>query len=78
MHMFSKDNTYLDTYKINIDSECYYNWDNNDEAFYWKYKNLGYTNEKAKYWHHGELPHQLYAEELYNYMRSKDVYNQIF
>ena len=78
MHMFTEGNTYLDVYRNNIDADYYYNWNNNDESFYWKYKNLGHVNEKAKYWHHGEIPHQLYAEELYNYMRSTNVYNQVF
>ena len=40
-----------------------------EESFYWKYKNLGYNNEKAKYWHHGEEAHSLYAEELYNFVK---------
>jgi hypothetical protein len=39
-------------------------WD--DEGFWFKYRELGYYNKKAKYWHHDETPHRLYAEELYN------------
>jgi hypothetical protein len=38
-----------------------------DEVFYWKYKNLGYVNENAQYWHLGEEPHHLWSQELYNF-----------
>jgi hypothetical protein len=42
----------------------------NESAFYTKYKNLGYKNDKAKYWHHDEVPHQLYAAELIQFLES--------
>jgi hypothetical protein len=61
---------HLDFYLSNIDNKQYINFDNNDECFYWKYRNAGHTNPKAKYWHHGEEPHQLYAEELYKFINN--------
>ena len=50
-----------------VDDNKYYQLNNKDEAFYQKYQRLGYVNEKAKYWHHGEEPHKLFAEELINF-----------
>lgn len=47
-----------------IDKDKYKDPFDKEKSFYPYYKNLGYTNEKAKYWHHGEEPHMLYAEEL--------------
>jgi len=47
-----------------IDTNKYYNLNKKNEAFFHKYKELGYVNPKAKYWHHGEEPHRLYADEL--------------
>ena len=44
-----------------VDRDRYYNLDSPEESFYWRYKNMGYVNELAKYWHHGEEPHMLYA-----------------
>lgn len=68
MHMFTTPEPHLDNYLQFVDSSKYYNMLNNEQSFYIKYKNLGYTNPKAKYWHHNEEPHKLYAEELYNYI----------
>ena len=50
-----------------VDDNKYYQLNNKDEAFYQKYQRLGYVNEKAKYWHHGEEPHELFADELINF-----------
>jgi hypothetical protein len=47
-----------------VDANKYYQLDNKDEAFFHKYRELGYVNEKAKYWHHGKEPHVLFADEL--------------
>ena len=47
-----------------VDKTKYYKMNNGNQAFYIKYKNMGYTNDKAKYWHHAEEPHRLYAEDL--------------
>ena len=69
MHMFQP-REHFTSYLVNlIDETRYYNLrTNQDGAFYWKYKNLGYENTKAKYWHHDEEPHRLYAEELYKFI----------
>jgi hypothetical protein len=64
MHMFTTSNKHNKDLLSMVDSNRYYNMHNNDAAFFWKFRNLGYTNSKAKYWHHGEEPHQLYAKEL--------------
>ena len=40
----------------------------NDAAFFWHYRNAGYENPKAKYWHHNEEPHRLHAEKLFNFI----------
>ncbi len=69
MHMFVPDDHYVSYLLKMIDSKCYYNFDKGqDDSFYWKYRNLGYENTKAKYWHHSEEPHRLYAEELYKFI----------
>jgi hypothetical protein len=69
MHMFTPSEQ-LDFYVSQIDATKYFNLCDNDNAFYWKYRNLGYNNPKAKYWHHDETPHSLYATELFNFIES--------
>jgi hypothetical protein len=64
MNMFTN-YKHLDSYLCHIDESCYLNLKDNDSCFYWKYRNAGYTNPKAKYWHHNETPHKLYSEDLY-------------
>jgi len=66
MNSFDK-NRCLELYKGMINKTKYFNFDKDDEGFYWKYKNLGFVNEKAKYWHHGEEAHNLYAESLLDF-----------
>lgn len=51
-----------------IDETKYYRVLDNEASFYQRYKDLGYVNELAKYWHHGEEPHRLYAKELIDYI----------
>lgn len=70
MHMFQP-GEHFTSYSVNlIDDTTYYQLHHTaDDSFYWKYKNLGYDNPKAKYWHHSEEPHRLYAEELYNFVK---------
>jgi hypothetical protein len=67
MHMFERTKN-LNFYLDQIDSSRYVGFDDNNSAFYWKYKNAGYTNSKAKYWHHNEEPHRLFAEYLQNFI----------
>lgn len=68
MHMFSASEQ-LAFYTNLLDTTKYMNIYNDDDAFYWKYKNAGYANPKAKYWHHDEIPHELYSEALYQFIR---------
>lgn len=68
LYMFDKSIKPLQWYLNQIDSLRYINFDNNDEAFYTRYANMGYKNELAKYFHHGIEPHKLYAEYLYEYI----------
>jgi hypothetical protein len=65
--MFDQDKT-LDFYIRQIDQTKYYKITDNDQSFFWKYKNAGFVNTKAKYWHHGEEPHKLFSEELYQFI----------
>jgi hypothetical protein len=68
MHMF-RDSDFTNFTVNLIDERYYYKLrSSHDEAFYWKYRNLGYSNPKAKYWHHTEEPHRLFAEELYKFI----------
>jgi hypothetical protein len=72
MHMFTPDDPFTRYLVDLVDDTRYFNIKTTqDEAFFWKYRNLGYINEKAKYWHHGEEPHRLYAEELYKFVKEK-------
>lgn len=68
MHMFTLPNQHLEVYTPLLDRSKYYRWDDNENSFFWKYRNAGYVNPKAKYWHHDETPHKLFAEELYRFI----------
>ena len=74
MPLFYSSSEHLGYYLSLVDSTKYYGIHNASEAFYTKYKELGYTNPKAKYWHHGEKPHQIFAEELYNYIQENKCF----
>lgn len=67
MYLFS-DNEILNHYKELIDKKRYFNFDNNEESFYWKYKKLNYENKNGNYLHHDEVPHTLYAKELFKFI----------
>lgn len=69
-HMFGK-NRHLNFYLSQIDNSKYMNMLDGDKDFYWYYRNQGYENPKAKYWHHDDVPHMLYAEELYKFIKGK-------
>jgi hypothetical protein len=70
-YVFSKRNQYTSFYLDQIDNTKYYEVEDSEKSFYIKYKNAGYTNSKAKYWHHNETPHALYADELYKFIGEK-------
>lgn len=59
---------HTDHYLNLIDRSKYYEYDDPDKSFIVKYKNLGYKNNLAKYWHHGAEPHRLYAKELLDFI----------
>jgi len=68
LHMFTLPNMHLEQYIRLIDHTKYYQMLSEANAFYWHYRNLNYENKKAKFWHHNEEPHRLYAEELYKFI----------
>jgi hypothetical protein len=68
MYMFQPRDTHTSFYFEQIDTSKYYHMEDSEQSFYPKYKNAGYTNPKAKYWHHNEIPHSLYADELCNFL----------
>ena len=69
MHMFVPDDPFVGHMLKLVDSNRYYNFNQTqDKSFFWKYRNMGYENPLAKYWHHNEEPHKLYAEELYKFI----------
>jgi hypothetical protein len=71
LHMFNKRTRQVEEFLSLVDRTKYYQMDNNEAAFYTKYKNLGYVNDLAKYWHHGEMPHICYADELVKYIEGQ-------
>lgn len=77
MHMFDSKSKHLEFYWDQIDRTKYMGMLDNDNAFFWKYRNAGYINPKAKYWHHGEEPHSMFAEELFNFIEAENVFNQL-
>lgn len=68
---FIKSGIYQNYYIDLIDKNYFYNLNSPELSFYEKYKNLGYTNPRAKYWHHDSVPHALFAEELLNFYNSQ-------
>jgi hypothetical protein len=74
MHMFTLPDSHLDIYSEFLDKNRYFSWNNNEESFFWKYRNAGYINPKAKYWHHNEEPHRLQAERLYKFIGEKSCF----
>jgi len=73
LQMFTQEHDTLKWYKDQIDRKRFLEFDNNAESFYFKYANLGYKNTKAKYFHHDEVPHQLYAEHLFEYITKNNL-----
>lgn len=67
MHL-ATNNTHTKFYIDCVDRTKYMDFMDNDKSFYWYYKNLGFENPKAKYWHHGSIPHKLHADELYQFI----------
>lgn len=74
LHVFTLPNKHVEMYTDLIDKTKYMDWNNNENCFFWKYRNSGYDNPKAKYWHHNEVPHRLYAGELYNFIEANKCF----
>lgn len=74
MKMFTENEHFVSYLVKQIDDRYYYNLGKDyNESFYWKYRNLGYENPNAKYWHHSIEPHKLYAEELHRFIGENNV-----
>lgn len=71
MKMFSPENIHLEFYLNLIDKSKYMDMLDNESAFFWFYRNAGYENPKAQYWHHNEEPHRLFAERLFKFYISQ-------
>ena len=70
MKMFSPENKHLQFYIDQVDQRKYMNMLDNDASFFWHYRNAGYENPKAQYWHHNEEPHKLFADKLFSFYSS--------
>lgn len=68
MYALDPYNKFLQLYYGFIDTSTYIDFNFPDRNFYHYYKDNGYLNKKAKYWHHGREPHELYAEKLYGFI----------
>lgn len=77
MPMFRERSTHLDFYLNLVDATKYYEVLDVSQSFFPKFRALGYVNPKAKYWHHGETPHAMFADELYNFIEANNVFNQM-
>lgn len=69
MHMFTTPCKYLNFYFDLVDQTKYFEMLDNDQAFYWYYRNQGLENVKARYWHHGEQAHLLQAQRLNSFIK---------
>jgi len=72
-YMFQKMHSTIRYYFKLVDSLRYPNFDNNQANFYPKYKNLGYSNPKAKYYHHGLDAHLDYAKDIVEYINTNNL-----
>jgi len=59
-----EDSIFNTPYANMIDQKRYINFGKPQDAFYYKYEKLGYTNPKAQYYHHGEDAHLHYSHTL--------------
>lgn len=74
MHMFTSYVKQIENLLPLVDLTKYRHMMHDGEAFYPKYKNIGYENPKSKYWHHNEEPHRLYADDLYNFIEENKCF----
>ena len=66
----AKSTLHTDHYLNLIDTSRHYEHSNPDKSFIVKFRDLGYKNPLAKYWHHGVEPHKLYSNELLNFIHA--------
>jgi len=72
MEMFER-NEFTSIYLDSILTSNYYQVFEERQGFYWKYKDMGYENSLAKWWHHGKIPHRLYADELHAFIKDRHI-----
>lgn len=76
-YMFTKEAKHMKFYLDQLDSSRYMNMYSDEYGgFFWKYRNIGHVNPLAKYHHHGEEPHALYADELYKFITDTGLTNK--
>lgn len=63
----------LESYMDLVDEEHYLDFRKPENNFYWYYRNNGYVNDKALYWHHGIEPHTLYADRLFDFIKHRHI-----
>lgn len=68
LHVLTKNKRHTEEFLALVDHAKYFKLYEDGEQFFVKYQKLGYKNEKAKYWHHDEVPHEMYARELIDYV----------
>lgn len=73
LFMFTTGNEHVKWYTDQIDKVRYIDWDDNENAFYYKYASAGYKNLKAKYFHHTEEPHIRYSDYLKEYIMENQL-----
>lgn len=73
MHMFTTPCEHLDFYIKLVHRKKYYGMLDNSLGFFWHYRNRGYENPKAKYWHHGEQAHLEHAHVLNGLIENPEV-----
>lgn len=74
MPVFNLKNPHAVYYQSFVDHTKYLNMHNSEEAFFPKYKNLGYENHKAKYWHHADEAHAHFSTELYLFAKENKCF----
>jgi len=73
LYQFTKFNHHIEFYLNQIDRTRYLDFDKPEEAFYYKYADLGYKNLKAQYFHHSEEPHWRYADHLLEHIKTHNL-----
>ena len=76
MHMYNKFDLDIPPavalYRDWINTEYYLNPFDNSRCFYWYYRDQGYDS-RGDYWHHGEEPHKLYADQLESFIIERGI-----